>query len=104
MSPPLITIDAALQALASANTPDELLKLANQAAAMHVYARRAKFGMAAQNRCAELRAPFGSSSDLVTAVVRQHVSEGGFPCAPFFDSIVKTTKFRIGIGSWFFSH
>ena len=55
MSQPLITIDAALQALASANTPDELIKLANQAAALQVYARRARLGMAAQNRCAELR-------------------------------------------------
>jgi hypothetical protein len=36
MSQPLITIDAALQVLASANTPDELIKLANQAAALQV--------------------------------------------------------------------
>jgi hypothetical protein len=55
MSQPLITIDAALQALASATTPDELIKLANQAAALQVYARRAKLGMVAQNRCAEIR-------------------------------------------------
>jgi N6-adenosine-specific RNA methylase IME4 len=55
MSQPLITVDAALHALASATTPDELINLANQAAAMQVYARRAKLGMAAQNRCAELR-------------------------------------------------
>jgi hypothetical protein len=33
MSQPLITIDAALHALASATTPDELIKLSNQAAA-----------------------------------------------------------------------
>ena len=55
MSQPLITIDAALQALASATTPDELIKLANQAAALQVYAKRAKLGMVAQNRCAEIR-------------------------------------------------
>src|SRR6516164_2039439 len=55
MSQPLITIDAALHALASATTPDELITLANQAAALQVYARRAKLGMIAQNRCAELR-------------------------------------------------
>src|SRR6266481_4558676 len=55
MGQPLITIDAALQALASANTPDELITLANQAAALEVYARRAKLGMVAQNRCAEIR-------------------------------------------------
>jgi N6-adenosine-specific RNA methylase IME4 len=55
VSQPLITIDAALQALASASTPDELIKLANQAVALQVYARRARLGMVAQNRCAELR-------------------------------------------------
>ena len=55
MSQPVITIDAALHALASANTPDELITLANQAAALEVYARRAKLGMVAQNRCAEIR-------------------------------------------------
>src|ERR1700746_3800880 len=55
MSQPLITVDAALHALASDNTPDELISLANQAAALEVYARRAKLGMVAQNRCAEIR-------------------------------------------------
>jgi N6-adenosine-specific RNA methylase IME4 len=55
MSQSLITIDAALHALASANTPDELITLANRAAALEVYARRAKLGMVAQNRCAEIR-------------------------------------------------
>jgi N6-adenosine-specific RNA methylase IME4 len=55
MTQPLITIDAALQALASANTPDELITLSNQAEALRVYAQRAKLGMAAQNRCAEIR-------------------------------------------------
>ena len=55
MSQSVITIDAALSALASANTPDELITLANQAAALQVYARRAKLGMFAQNRCAEIR-------------------------------------------------
>jgi N6-adenosine-specific RNA methylase IME4 len=55
MNQPLITVDAALHAIASANTPDELITLANQAAALQVYARRAKLGMVAQNRCAEIR-------------------------------------------------
>jgi N6-adenosine-specific RNA methylase IME4 len=55
MNQPLITVDAALHALASANTPDELVTLVNQAAALQVYVRRAKLGMVAQNRCAELR-------------------------------------------------
>jgi hypothetical protein len=40
MSQPLITVDAALHALASATTPDELINLANQAAALQIYARR----------------------------------------------------------------
>src|SRR4029077_13050838 len=55
MNQSLITVDEAPNALASANTPDELITLANQAAALEVYARRAKLGMVAQNRCAELR-------------------------------------------------
>jgi N6-adenosine-specific RNA methylase IME4 len=55
MDQPLITVDAALHARASAKTPDELITLANQATALEVYARRAKLGMVAQNRCAELR-------------------------------------------------
>jgi hypothetical protein len=54
MAQPVITIDAALSALASAKTPDELIQLSNQAAALRVYARRAKLGMVAQNRCAEI--------------------------------------------------
>jgi hypothetical protein len=48
MEQPLITVDAALHALASATTPDELINLANRAAALQVYARRAKLGMVAQ--------------------------------------------------------
>src|SRR6516162_7070453 len=55
MTQPIITIDAALRALASATTPDELIQLSNQAAALQVYARRAKLGIVAQNRCAEIR-------------------------------------------------
>jgi hypothetical protein len=45
MAQPVITIDAALSALASAKTPDVLIQLSNQAAALRVYARRAKLGM-----------------------------------------------------------
>jgi hypothetical protein len=55
MTRPVITIDAALTALASATTLDELIQLSNQAAALQVYAQRAKLGMVAQNRCAEIR-------------------------------------------------
>jgi hypothetical protein len=52
MAQSVITIDAALSALVSATTPDELIQLSNQAAALPVYARRAKLGMVGQNRCA----------------------------------------------------
>jgi N6-adenosine-specific RNA methylase IME4 len=55
MSQFLITIDAAMRALASANTPQDLIDLADKAEAFRSYARRAKLGMDAQNRCAELR-------------------------------------------------
>jgi hypothetical protein len=52
MAQSVITIDAALSALVSATTPDELIQLSNQAAALPVYARRAKLGMVGQDRCA----------------------------------------------------
>jgi N6-adenosine-specific RNA methylase IME4 len=51
----LITIDDAFRSLADANTPEELVDLANRAEAMRVYARQARLGMVAQNRCAEIR-------------------------------------------------
>src|SRR5258708_31123526 len=51
----LMTVDAALNALAAANTPVDLLDLANKAEAFRRYAQRAKLGLLAQNRCAELR-------------------------------------------------
>ena len=55
MAQPVITIDAALSALASATTPDDLIQLSNKAAALQVHARRGKLGMVGQNRCAEIR-------------------------------------------------
>jgi hypothetical protein len=51
----LTTVDAAFQALADANTPEELIDLADRAEAMRSYAKRARLGMIAQNRCAEVR-------------------------------------------------
>ena len=51
----LALIDAAMQALADAKAPAELLDLANKAEALRRYVRRARLGMLAQNRCAELR-------------------------------------------------
>jgi hypothetical protein len=53
MARPVITIDAALSALAS--NARRIIQLSNQAAAFRVYARRAKLGMVAQNRFAEIR-------------------------------------------------
>jgi hypothetical protein len=51
----LITIDDALRALAEARTPEELIDLANKAEALRRYAARSRIGLAAQNRCAEIR-------------------------------------------------
>ena len=51
----LITIDDALRALAEAHTPERLIDLANTAETLRRYAQRARLGMAAQNKCAELR-------------------------------------------------
>ena len=51
----LISIDDALRALAEARTPEQLIDLANTAETLRRYAQRARLGMAAQNRCADLR-------------------------------------------------
>lgn len=51
----MISIDDALRALAEARTPEELIILSNKAEALRRYAQRARLGMAAQNRCAEIR-------------------------------------------------
>jgi hypothetical protein len=55
VSQSLITIDDAMRALAEAHTPEQFLDLANTAETLRRYAQRARLGMAAQNRCAELR-------------------------------------------------
>ena len=55
MSNSLISIDDALRVLAEARTPDQLIELANKAETLRRYAQRARLGMAAQNKCAELR-------------------------------------------------
>jgi hypothetical protein len=51
----LISIDDALRALAEARSPEQLIGLANTAETLRRYARRARLGMTAQNRCAEIR-------------------------------------------------
>jgi hypothetical protein len=50
-----ITIDAAMRALAEAKTPTEFVNLATTAETLRHYAIRAGLGLAAQNKCAELR-------------------------------------------------
>ena len=55
MSQLLITVDDAQRALAEARSPEQLIGLANTAESLRRYAQRARLGMAAQNRCAELR-------------------------------------------------
>src|SRR5215469_12652614 len=55
MSRFLISIDGALQALAEARAPEQLIDLANTAETLRRYAQRARLGMAAENRCAEIR-------------------------------------------------
>jgi N6-adenosine-specific RNA methylase IME4 len=51
----LISIDDALRALAQAHSPEQLIGIANKAEGLRKYAQRARLGMAAQNRCAEIR-------------------------------------------------
>ena len=49
------SIDGALEALAEARTPEQLVDLSDRAEALRRYAQRARLGLTAQNRCAELR-------------------------------------------------
>src|SRR4051794_9752659 len=51
----LALIDAATKALTEARSPAEFLEIANKAEALRQYVRRARLGLLAQNRCAELR-------------------------------------------------
>jgi N6-adenosine-specific RNA methylase IME4 len=51
----LITVDDAPRALAEARSPEQLIGFANAAESLRRYAQRARLGMIAQNRCAELR-------------------------------------------------
>jgi N6-adenosine-specific RNA methylase IME4 len=51
----MVTVDDAMRAQAEANTPDELVRFADTAEALRVYARRARLGLSAQNRACELR-------------------------------------------------
>src|SRR5258708_26856742 len=44
-----------MRALAEARSPEQLIELANTAETLRRYAQRARLGMAAQNKCAELR-------------------------------------------------
>ena len=55
MSHDLTIIDATMRALAEVHAPTELIDFANRAEAMRRYAQRSRLGMAAQNKCAELR-------------------------------------------------
>jgi hypothetical protein len=55
LSQSLITVDDALRALAEARSPEQLIGLDNTAETLRRYAQRARLGMAAQNRCAEIR-------------------------------------------------
>jgi len=55
MTRTLIPIDEAMWALANAGSPHEMIDIANRAEAMRRYAQRARLGLQAQNRCAELR-------------------------------------------------
>src|SRR5690349_21216230 len=55
MTRTLIPIDTAIRALAEAQLPHEIIDIASRAEAMRRYAQRARLGLEAQNRCAELR-------------------------------------------------
>jgi len=88
MNLPVMTVDAALDAPASANTPGELIALSNQAAALQVYARRAKLGLLAQNRCAEIRLRAERKlGELLTTTPRLHGRPKSVPDGNTFPSL-----------------
>jgi len=51
----LVPVDAMMRALTEAKTLQDLITLASKAEALRHYARRAKLGLEAQNRCAEIK-------------------------------------------------
>jgi N6-adenosine-specific RNA methylase IME4 len=51
----LISIDDAVRSIAETRTPEELIDVANKAEALRRYAARSRMGLAAQNKCAEIR-------------------------------------------------
>jgi len=51
----LIIVDDALRALAESRSPEQLVGLANTAETLRRYGQRARLGIAAQNKWAELR-------------------------------------------------
>ena len=84
MSQPLITIDAALQALASATTRDELNKLANSNGGV-AGVRKAGQGMVAQNGCAGFRLRAERKlGELLKTIPRLHGRSGSIPISDHF--------------------
>ena len=55
-------IDVVLRALAQATAPQDLVRIADTAEALRVYARRAQWGLDAQNRCCEKSACWRNGS------------------------------------------
>src|SRR5689334_19190635 len=51
----LMPIDEAMRVLTEARSPHEIIDIANRAEALRRYAQRARLGLEAQNRCAEVR-------------------------------------------------
>jgi hypothetical protein len=84
VNPPLITIDAALHALASATTPDELNTLANSNGGV-AGVRKAGQAMVAQNRCAGLRLRAERKlGELLKTIPRLHGRSGSVPISDHF--------------------
>jgi N6-adenosine-specific RNA methylase IME4 len=73
-------LDTALQVLATATTPSDLMKLADTAEALRVYARRAALGLVAQNKAAELRLRAERKIGEYLAQTPRH--QGGRPLHP----------------------
>jgi N6-adenosine-specific RNA methylase IME4 len=100
MTQDLMLIDAAMRALAEAREPGELIDLANRAEAMRRYAQRSRLGMAAQNKCAELRLRAERKLGEYLGKTQRHLGGrpkpvpmgNGFPEPPTLDELGITRK------------
>ena len=101
----LITIDDALRALAEARTPEQLIDLSNTGETLRRYAQRAQLGMAAQNKCAELRLRAKRRlGDFLATTARLRRRPKSVPQANSYLPTLSDLASRAAIGHWLSLH